>query len=537
MIHTMKNIILLSINQKTFWALPLLGFIASLPAQACGIDPQPACSATLTSLAVTPINHTINAGTSQQFTATGTFSDGSSRVLNSGGGTWTSTASMSTARYGLAVGVMNNTLYVAGGWDGSSDLATLEAHDAASNAWTPKASMSTARYSPALGTVNNMLYAVGGNSDMSVFNTVEAYDPATNSWLPKAAMFTRRGWLGVGVVNSMLYAVGGTDSSYSTLATVEAYDATTNSWTPKAAMSTPRTAHAVGVLNGVLYAVGGSNNGTVLSTVEAYDAVTNSWTPKAALSTPRAGLAVGVVNGKLYALGGYNDSGVLTTVETYNPVTNTWTASPSLPEARSALAVGVVGNTLYAAGGNSDGYTPLSTVQTYTPPDEIIWSSNAASVATINSSGLALGMGAGTTTINASSGSVSGSTSLMVTASQPDLAVITVKSSLPVVRRGRAFTFSSTTSNAGAANTTASTRTGLYLSTDATITAADTRVGNVSVASLASGASHSASTRVIAPLRLAKGTYYLGAIADYLGAQAESNESNNSFTGTTIQVK
>ena len=53
---------------------------------------------------------------------------------------------------------------------------------------------------------------------------------------------------------------------------------------------------------------------------------------------------------------------------------------------------------------------------------------------------------------------------------------------------------------------------------------------------LAAGATKSAATSVTVPSTLAAGTYYLGAIADYTGKQAEADETNNSFIGITIQV-
>jgi large repetitive protein len=59
----------------------------------------------------------------------------------------------------------------------------------------------------------------------------------------------------------------------------------------------------------------------------------------------------------------------------------------------------------------------------------------------------------------------------------------------------------------------------------------------VNVASgLAINGTRSAATVVTVPATLAAGTYYLGAIADYTNAQAELSETNNSFTGVTIQV-
>jgi subtilase family serine protease len=82
----------------------------------------------------------------------------------------------------------------------------------------------------------------------------------------------------------------------------------------------------------------------------------------------------------------------------------------------------------------------------------------------------------------------------------------------------------------------ASFSVGLYISTDATITTADLRLGARSVSSLASGATSTASTTVTIPNTLPPGTYYVGAIADYLNARPETNEVNNSLAGNQINV-
>ena len=361
---------------------------------------------TLSAITVTPANPTINIGQTQQFTATGTFSDGTSHVLN----TWAGKASMPNTRAIHAMGVVNGILYAVGGFNGNY-LATMEAYDPATDIWTPKASMSTPRTGLAVGVVNGILYAVGGynvSSGSRGLATVEAYDPATNTWTPKASMSSPHSDHAVGVVNGILYAVGGLNNS-GVLSTMEAYDPATNTWTPKASMSSPRWSPAVGVVNGTLYAVGGYG----LSTVEAYDPATNIWTPKASMSTPRWGPSVGVANNMLYATGGNNGSSVLATVEAYDPATNTWMPKASMSNAHYVHTMGVANGTLYAVGGlGSSGY--LATVEAYIPSDGVIWSSNNTSVGTIDIDGLASGLSPGVTTITATSSSISGNTTLAV---------------------------------------------------------------------------------------------------------------------------
>ena len=119
----------------------------------------------------------------------------------------------------------------------------------------------------------------------------------------------------------------------------------------------------------------------------------------------------------------------------------------------------------------------------------------------------------------------------------PDL-IVTAISGAASVKRGSSFAFSSTTKNQGNTATTVSTNTGLYLSTDAVITTSDILLGSTPIATLAAGVSSKlAKPRVTVPSTLAPGTYYLGAIADYIGVEGELDENNNSISGATIAVQ
>ncbi|MCK1380215.1 M10 family metallopeptidase C-terminal domain-containing protein, partial [Bradyrhizobium sp. 24] len=81
---------------------------------------------------------------------------------------------------------------------------------------------------------------------------------------------------------------------------------------------------------------------------------------------------------------------------------------------------------------------------------------------------------------------------------------------------------------------------GLYLSTDATITTGDTLLTTVASPGLsANGATGYFDHQTISlelPANLAPGTYYIGGIADYNNAISESNEANNNHNVTQITV-
>ena len=82
-------------------------------------------SATLVSIAVTPLSASIAVGGSQQFTATGTFSDGSALDLTNQVTWGSSNSGFATVTRGLANGVASGTVTVSASLNGVSGAATL----------------------------------------------------------------------------------------------------------------------------------------------------------------------------------------------------------------------------------------------------------------------------------------------------------------------------------------------------------------------------------------------------------------------------
>ncbi|MDT7603227.1 MAG: hypothetical protein QOF61_1224, partial [Acidobacteriota bacterium] len=282
---------------------------------------------------------------------------------------WGARALMPTARVSVAVGVVNDTIYAFGGYNGSAPINTVEAYDTATGTWTTKAPMPIPRNGPAVAAVNGKLYVMGGltNTPAQFTTRVDVYDPATNSWgAPRAPMPSPRFQFGVAVINGIIYTVGGGDPPGNPLSTVEAYDPVSNTWQTRAAMPTPRSYVRVGVINGILYAVGGAN-GVVAN--EAYDPASNTWGARAVLPTARFIPAVGVLGGRLFVIGGQTNSFV-GLVEVYDPVTGAWSTEASMPTPRYDFGVAVTGGTLYAVGGANDsggGFTVLSAVEALAP--------------------------------------------------------------------------------------------------------------------------------------------------------------------------
>jgi uncharacterized repeat protein (TIGR01451 family) len=111
-----------------------------------------------------------------------------------------------------------------------------------------------------------------------------------------------------------------------------------------------------------------------------------------------------------------------------------------------------------------------------------------------------------------------------------DLTVSAVSGPTAVTRGTTKYSFTATVKNAGTGTCGASTL-GFYLSP--TTTAAGTQVGTVAVGALAAGASQNLTlSTAVATTKLAAGTFYVGALADYLNVVAETNETNNFKSAT-----
>ena len=364
----------------------------------------------LVSLAVTPANPTIHIGETQPFVAVGSFQQGS-RNLGAFGGAWANGSSMPTARAGAAAAEVNGQLYVISGSDGSTVISSVDVYNPVTGTWanpSPVTAIGTGRAFARAIALGGQLYVIGGCTVAdcsSITGTLEVYDPNANSWNAKAPMpsGTERYDAAVGVINGKLYVAGGHNAG-GVIGTVEIYNPLTDTWTSGQSMGTGRSAAAAGVINGLLYVAGGSDNGGPVNTLQSYDPVQDSWTPLSAAPAMAAQSFVGgaVLNGMLYAVGGIDgSSNPTTTVQAYDPIGNSWTNQTSIPTGLYDGQPVAIGGVIYAAG-NGSGNTPAATLQVYSP-NEVSWNSATPSVATMDATGLATGVAAGTSTITGAS--------------------------------------------------------------------------------------------------------------------------------------
>ena len=91
-----------------------------------------------------------------------------------------------------------------------SMVCTAVVSFAAEGVWSRKADMPTPRFGSSIAEVDGKLFVIGGSQSNSRLATVEVYDPATDGWTPRAAMPTARKNTAAAVVNGIIYVFGGT---------------------------------------------------------------------------------------------------------------------------------------------------------------------------------------------------------------------------------------------------------------------------------------------------------------------------------------
>ncbi|MFN0243836.1 MAG: CARDB domain-containing protein [Planctomycetota bacterium] len=119
---------------------------------------------------------------------------------------------------------------------------------------------------------------------------------------------------------------------------------------------------------------------------------------------------------------------------------------------------------------------------------------------------------------------------------RPDLSIGALSFAPPVADTGTEITVQDVVHNTGDADAAAFDVV-YFLSTDATITTADERLGTRSVAALTVDERDVSALALVVPIELAGGTYYVGALADADGDVAELDESNNAqHAAATIRL-
>ena len=407
----------------------------SLVLAACGSgggsssnnNTPPPVTASLTSLQVAPGNASVAPGAVQQFTATGKYSDGSSKDLT-GSAQWkTSDSNIASVAGGKVTGVGAGIVMVTATSGKFSASATLQVNSAATNlasiAVSPAASslpVNTSQQFTATGT-----YKDGSSRDLtalvswaSTFSSIATVDVTGVATGMSAGSTT---------ISASLGGVTGSTSLTVTAPTISSIVITPDGLTLGIGIGQQYTATAIysdGSTQDLVSGVTWSSSATGVATINGSGLATT------------VGAGTATITAKV---GSFTDTTQLTVVAA-NLVSISVTPTPV------SIAIGT-DQQFSAVGSFNDGSTQLL--------PSVTWSSSSSSVATVNSAGLATAVGTGTATITATSGSVSGTAALTVTgATVTSIAVTPANSNMPVGTT-KQFTATATFSDSSTEDVTA----------------------------------------------------------------------------------
>lgn len=369
----------------------------------------------LVSIAVTPLNGSMPLGRTLQLAATGTFTDGSSSALPAGGLIWTSSNNM--VALALSTGVAQSfgqgtaVITATYGQISGSASVTVTAPNLVSIVVTPPSS------SIALGN-SVALTATGTYTDATTANISSQV-----VWTPGNASVITIGLTGLaqshlmGTTSATASYAGVTGSANVTVTAAVLASVALSPSTPLLPLGTTQTLVATGTMTD-----GTTQNVTAQVTQWSSSSPTNA--------SVVAGLVTAKVKGTAIISATVNGIVGSTTVTVVDAVLSLISVTPTTPTVALGDTVQLV-----ATGMFTDGSTQVMT-------STVAWSSGTLAKATVSAGGLVLTKALGAVVITATSGTVSGSTT--VTVGAPRLVSIAVTPGSPIVPLGSTLQLTAT---------------------------------------------------------------------------------------------
>lgn len=345
-------------------------------------------AATLVSLSVTPANATIANGAMQQFIATATYGDGASVDVTPSVVWASTTAAAATVNSvtGVAKGVAIGTSVI---------TATFGAKSASANLTVTPATLMSIAVLPAtpsiyIGNMQQFIamgtYSDGSSSDITAVASFSSASPAIAS-ITTTGMAT-----GLTLGSSAISATSGTNTGTTTLTVA-----------PVALVSIAITPDNSGLHIGATqqFMVMGTYSNGVVSTVTSSTSFTSA-TPAVATVGASTGLTIGIAAGTAQITASFNGKTTTTLVTVSASSLSSIAILPSNPNV-------LVGSSqqFSATGIYSDGTSGNLN-------NNVTWTSGTSSVATILQTGQASALAIGSTTISATQGAMTASTTLTV---------------------------------------------------------------------------------------------------------------------------
>lgn len=261
--------------------------------------------------------------------------------------------------------VLNNSLYLFGGYDGSIVISTIRHFDG--NTWMTDANnIGIAKREISAVTHNGNIYLIGGAdaATTTLYNTFQKYDGFTVTTYSGGSVFPIAVRSGSAIsYKGKLYHFGGLNNTATRINTIYVFNDSTITWSAMTVtMNTVRAGHTTVIYNDLVYIIGGESSSGGLNTVEVFNG--NSCRYVGNMPNYQSYHTSMVMNGYIYNFGGYY--GILAPSSSVLRFDGqTWTVlSITLSTPRNFSAGGIVNNKYYIAGGYT-GSVYLSSVESF----------------------------------------------------------------------------------------------------------------------------------------------------------------------------
>jgi len=176
-------------------------------------------------------------------------------VYDSATDTWTACPPMAEGRQNVSCCSIQDKIFVIGGSTADGVVGTVECFNTTRGQWVDLRSVTlethqdipelpTPRQGAACCVLNDQIYVIGGFTGDDHVATVERLNPFSGKWTTCSPMSVGRSGVGASALESIVYAAGGYDGE-DRLDIVETYDYLTDSWSRISPMQICRTGPGV----------------------------------------------------------------------------------------------------------------------------------------------------------------------------------------------------------------------------------------------------------------------------------------------------
>jgi len=221
---------------------------------------------------------------------------------------WTRRSDKPTAVTYISAAAMGSEVHVPGGCNAEgAPMQMVEVYDARADSWREVRPLPEPRCAYALAMLDERLYLFGGWNGERYVDTVYIYDRQTDVWAEAAPMDTARGFAAASPLGDRIYVVGGYNGERE-LTTCAAYNPATGTWEACKSLTVGRSGLGLAALSGQLYAIGGGGRTSYLGFNERYNPAADAWND---VATPLVGEwrgpGVTTFENTIYAIGGWSE--------------------------------------------------------------------------------------------------------------------------------------------------------------------------------------------------------------------------------------